>query len=82
MTKIEEYVLDNTQEIFDIIKDLCNLPAPSHFEHKRAEYCKNWLEKAGCRGVYIDDALNVVFPLNCEDSEEIKKLLYRNGYKI
>ena len=71
MTKIEEYVLYNTQEIFDIIKDLCNLPAPSHFEHKRAEYCKNWLEKAGCKGVYIDDALNVVFPLNCEDSEEI-----------
>ncbi|MBR5542706.1 MAG: M20/M25/M40 family metallo-hydrolase [Oscillospiraceae bacterium] len=53
------------------LKDLCAIPAPSHFEHERAEYCKKWLVRAGADGVYIDDALNVVFPLGCDGSDEI-----------
>ena len=66
MTMKEKY-----NEIFDTLRELCAIPAPSHMEYKRAEYCKNWLEKAGAKGVYIDDAINVIFPLNCEESNEI-----------
>lgn len=69
--EIKDYILQNKQQMLDTLKELCGIPAPSHFEHKRAEYCKNWLEKAGARGVYIDEALNVIFPLNCESSNEI-----------
>ena len=68
---IYEYIKDNTLELFQTLKDLCEIPAPSHYEHKRAEYCKKWLENAGAEGVYIDEALNVIYPLNCDGSKEI-----------
>ena len=68
---IKSYITENTELMYATLKELCLIPAPSHFEHKRAEYCKNWLEKIGAKGVYIDEALNVVFPLNCEGSNEI-----------
>lgn len=67
----EEFIKGTTSELFRILKELCEIPAPSHHEHKRAEYCKKWLENAGAQGVYIDEALNVVFPLNCNGSNEI-----------
>lgn len=69
--KIKNFLEINKQEMYVMIKELCEIPAPSHCEHKRAEYCKRWLEKAGAKGVYIDDALNVIFPLNIENSSEI-----------
>ncbi len=68
---INSYIRDNYEELIGIIKELCEIPAPSHFEHKRAEYCKSWLMRNGADGVYIDDALNVIFPLGCGDSNEI-----------
>ncbi len=69
--KLTRYVEENTPAMFTVLKDLCGIPAPTHHEHKRAEYCKAWLEKTGAQGVYIDDALNVIFPLNCEKSDEL-----------
>lgn len=68
---IEQFVLKNKTKAFEMIKELCNIPAPSHFEHRRAEYCKRWLENEGAEDVYIDEALNVIFPLNCKNSNEI-----------
>lgn len=68
---IHQFVVNNRQNVFHLLKELCNIPAPSHFEHKRAEFCKNYLESIGATGVYIDDALNVIFPLNCSDGDEI-----------
>ncbi|MBQ6938126.1 MAG: M20/M25/M40 family metallo-hydrolase [Clostridia bacterium] len=68
---MKEYIKNNTQMMLETLKELCHIPAPSHFEHKRAQYCKNWLENIGAKGVYIDEALNTVFPLNCEGSNEI-----------
>jgi len=69
--RIIQFAVNNTQNIFKMIKELCDIPAPSHFEQKRAQYCKRWLERVGAKGVYIDDALNVIFPINCEESNEI-----------
>ena len=70
-TVIKQYIKENTEYMYSILKELCAIPSPSHFEHKKAEYCKKWLQDAGAEGVYIDDALNVIFPLNCENSNEI-----------
>lgn len=70
-TRIKNYVESNKGLMYQTLKELCGIPAPSHLEHKRAEYCKKWLEKAGAADVYVDEALNVVFPLNCQDSTEI-----------
>lgn len=71
MNYLKNYVENNKELLFKTLKELCLIPAPSHMEQKRAEYCKNWLESVGAKGVYIDEALNVVFPLNCENSNEI-----------
>lgn len=68
---IQNFVKENRQEMFSTLRELCEIPAPSHFEHERAEYCKKWLENLGAKGVYIDEALNVIFPLHCENSDEI-----------
>lgn len=69
--KIKSYVRENNERMLATIKELCAIPAPSHFEHKRAAYCKAYLESLGAKGVYIDEAQNVVFPLDCDGSNEI-----------
>ncbi len=69
--RIEKFIEENKEAVYGIIKELCAIPAPSHFEHERAAYCKKWLEANGANGVYIDDAQNVIFPLGCEGSEDI-----------
>ena len=71
MPDLKDYIKNNEELLFSTLKELCLIPAPSHFEERRAEYCKNWLERYGAKGVYIDGAKNVVFPLNCEKSDEI-----------
>ena len=54
---------DSKQEALDLLMELGKIPAPSNHEEKRAEFCKNWLEQQGAEGVYIDEALNVVYPV-------------------
>ncbi len=66
-----EYLEKSKQETIDLIEELCKIPAPSHHEEKRAEFVKKWLENVGAEGVYIDEAKNCVFPLNCEGRDDI-----------
>lgn len=68
---MKKFIDSNKEELYTLIKELCLIPAPSHFEHERAAYCKKWLENNGAKGVYIDDALNVIFPVNCDGSDKI-----------
>ncbi len=71
MKNIKNYATENYEETLGIIRDLCKIPAPSGKEKKRAEYCLGWLLENGAEGAYIDDALNVVYPHNCEGSDSI-----------
>jgi len=59
---MEKYLQEHHQELLQLIRDLCGIPAPSHHEELRAAFCKDWFEKNGGEGVYIDEALNVVCP--------------------
>ena len=68
---METFIRNNYESVINVVKELCNIPAPSHNEEKRAQYCKKWLENIGAKGVYIDEALNVIYPVNCENSNEI-----------
>ncbi len=68
---IKKYIEESTEEIYSLLETLCKIPAPSHKEEKRAEFCKNWFDSIGAKGAYIDEALNVVLPINCEGSDEI-----------
>ena len=68
---ILKYVEDCKEETIELLETLCKIPAPSGKEEKRAEFVKNWLTQAGCEGVYIDEALNVIYPVNCEGRDDI-----------
>ena len=47
MKKYDSYITEHYEELVSLIKELCAIPAPSHHEEKRAEFCKAWLEAAG-----------------------------------
>ena len=69
--QILEYIAAHEQEAVALLIELAQIPAPSHHEERRAAFCKAWLEKQGAQGVYIDDALNVVYPIGCEEGRPI-----------
>lgn len=69
--EILTYIADHRQEAFQLLTELARIPAPSNHEEKRAAFCKDWLERQGARGVYIDEALNVVYPLNCGEDNSL-----------
>lgn len=58
-------------ELVALLRALCAIPAPSGGERARAEYCRDYLTGAGARGVYLDDALNAVFPVGCEGDRPV-----------
>lgn len=70
-----KYLEDSFEETMELLETICKIPAPSNHEEKRAAFCKKWLEDQGAEGVYIDDALNVVFPWNCEGKDNIVAFL-------
>lgn len=59
------------QEAYELLLELARIPAPSNHEEKRAEFCRNWLLEQGAEGVYIDDALNVIYPVGCTECENL-----------
>ena len=65
------YLENHEQFIQDLLFELCAIPSPSNHEELRAEFIKSWLEKLGCEGVYVDDALNVVYPYQCEGKNDV-----------
>ena len=71
VTVMEKFVKEHISEFENLLETIAKIPAPSHHEEKRAEFCKNWLEGIGAKGVYIDEALNVIYPINCEGKDDI-----------
>lgn len=68
---LTKFINENYNEMLDIIRDLCKIPAPSHGEAERARFCKAYLDEMGCEGVYIDGASNVIFPYFCGRCDSI-----------
>lgn len=75
MKELQQAVLDylqkHRQEYKDALKELAQIPAPSGKEQMRAQWCKQYLENLGAEGVYIDEALNVVFPYYAQGCNEL-----------
>ena len=69
--EIIQYIEEHRQEAYDLLIELAQIPAPSNHEEKRAAFCKEWLEKQGAKGVYIDEALNVVYPVGCTADNDL-----------
>ena len=68
---LSQFLSDSLPETLSLLEELCTIPAPSGQEDERAEFIKNWLEKEGAKGVYIDRAKNVIFPMDCDGKDGI-----------
>ena len=60
---VTSYLDDHAEEALRLLIELARIPAPSHQEERRAEFCLNWLRSVGADGAYIDEALNVIYPV-------------------
>lgn len=69
--EIVSYIESHRQEAFDLLVELAQIPAPANHEELRAEFCRDWLVKQGAEGVYIDDTLNVIYPVGCDRAKPI-----------
>ena len=61
---MKRWIEEHSEQLRQLVEDLCRIPAPSGQERARAEFCKNWLERFGASGVRIDEADNMVLELN------------------
>lgn len=73
MEELKAYIQETLPELKELIIELCGIPAPSHHEEKRAEFCRDWLLRNGAspEQVHIDEALNVVCEVPGETEEVI-----------
>lgn len=61
--KAQEFLQTHGDEAYQLLKTMAAIPSPSNHEERRMEFCKQWLESCGAKGVYTDSALNVVCPV-------------------
>ena len=66
-----DYLKNSEQETLDLIETLSKIPAPSGKETERANFVKDLLLSYGAKKVIIDDALNVLCPIGCENKNDI-----------
>ena len=48
MEKLTAYINETLPELHDLIVTLCGIPAPSHHEEKRAEFCRGLAHPERC----------------------------------
>lgn len=72
---LQNFLNSQEKELFDLIKQITLIPAPSYKEKNRAEFIKAWLENNGAKGVYIDEVFNVIYPVNIENCNDITLFL-------
>ena len=61
--EILTYIESHAPEALQLLIDLAQIPAPSNHEQQRAAFCLEWLHSKGAESAYIDEALNVVYPI-------------------
>lgn len=69
--ELRSYVDGCQGDLVKLLDTLCRIPAPSNHEERRAAFIRDWFEKEGCHGAYIDSALNVIYPFHCEKQENL-----------
>ena len=69
--EVLNYIENSKEEVYQLLEELCQIPAPSGKEEKRAKFCKDWFCNNGFSNAYIDDALNVVCPYDCDDKDDL-----------
>ena len=57
---LQKFSEENFEALLKLHRELCLIPAPSHFEEERAKYILEYLKAAGIENAYIDEAKNVI----------------------
>ncbi|MBR1828147.1 MAG: M20/M25/M40 family metallo-hydrolase [Atopobiaceae bacterium] len=57
------FAREHEDEALDLLRTLARIPAPSHHEERRAAFVHDWMARNGMSGAFVDDALNVVCPI-------------------
>lgn len=70
-TDMETYLKESEAELKDLVHQLCRIPAPSHHEEARADFCLRWFQKNGGTDAFIDEALNVICPFFVTDKDPL-----------
>lgn len=60
---ILQYIDTHAAEAQQLLIDLAQIPAPSNHEERRAQFCLDWLHSKGADNAYMDEALNVIYPV-------------------
>ncbi|WP_432405547.1 M20/M25/M40 family metallo-hydrolase [Wukongibacter sp. M2B1] len=68
---IKDYVNEHLQEAIALLETLGKIPAPSHHEEKRAEFCRKWFLEQGASEVWIDEAKNAICAIDCDKYDDI-----------
>lgn len=68
---VSDYAKVHTDEAVALLKTLASIPAPSGQERERATFCRDWLHAQGATQAYIDDALNVICPVDVTDDNPL-----------
>ena len=69
--KVKEYIASSLEENYALIETLAKIPAPSGQEDLRVEFVREWFLKSGASEVIVDEAKNVIVPVNCDNAKEI-----------
>lgn len=69
--EIIQFIDQHREQAYELLLELAQIPSPSNCEQMRAEFCKAWLEQNGAKGVYIDSALNVIYPVGCTEKNPL-----------
>ena len=72
---MEQYAEQIIPAAKQFLRELAVIPAPSHHEEKRVAYVKAWMEKNGAQGVYVDPALNVIWPVQNDGVSELTAIM-------
>jgi len=68
---INDYVNHKKDETVELLKRVTETPAPSNDEIRRAEFLKSWFLSEGLADVFIDEALNVIYPMGDSGSNDV-----------
>lgn len=70
-SEMEHYLQESQEELQELVRQLCAIPAPSHHEERRADFCLHWFWENGCEDAFIDDASNVICPIGVQAQQPV-----------
>ena len=65
------YLDDHAEEALRLLMELAQIPAPSNQEERRAQFCLDWLRGKGAENAYIDESLNVIYPVGDDGENDL-----------